>query len=166
MNINFSVNYITHAFILFSFLSIFFIFYMSKIIKGAFDTEMSDIIENIFNSINNKIPVNSFNKFNLNALINIFSKPDEKSGLHNDLLIKSLIIVNIILWIGLISVICILKSFTTDLDMTHILIENAIIFSIVGVVEYLFFTAIALKFVPVEPSFIKKQAIEILKKKN
>jgi hypothetical protein len=36
----------------------------------------------------------------------------------------------------------------------------------VAIVEYLFFTYIALKFIPVEPSFIKSQAIEILKKKN
>jgi hypothetical protein len=141
---------------------------MNKIIKNAFSSEMGHIIDEIYHSISNKIPVNQMplDKINLSALINVFSRPDPVSNTYNNLLIKALIIVNIILWIALIIIIIILKIYTKDLDLMHIIIENIMIFSMVGIVEFLFFKYIALKFVPVEPSFIKSKAMEILKKKN
>ena len=53
----------------------------------------------------------------------------------------------------------------SNLKIEEIIIENLIIFAFVGLVEYYFFTRIALKFVPVEPSFISKQFINSLKEK-
>ena len=161
MNINFVVNYFTHALILFTFLSILFIFYISDVTRNAFITEISHLIHTAFDNV----PKVS-NKLDLSSLINAYSKPDKTADLHNKLLFKSLGIINLILWILFIVIIYILKLSYTELDMTHILIENAIIFSIIAIVEYLFFTNIALKFVPVEPSFIKKQLINILKKQQ
>jgi hypothetical protein len=47
MNINFFVNYFTHALILFTFLSILFVFYISGITKNAYNNEILHLIDNI-----------------------------------------------------------------------------------------------------------------------
>jgi len=159
--INIICNYFIHSFILFTFLSIFFIFYISKLTKETFNKEITHLIDNAMKSF--KLPFNLPNNFNLNTLINIFSKPDLTTQMYNKLLINSLVIVNILLWIGLIIVVGILKYYNWNtLDISVISLENVLIFSVVGIIEYLFFTRIAFKFVPVEPSFIKSQFIQIL----
>jgi hypothetical protein len=158
--INIICNYFIHSFILFTFLSIFFIFFISKLTKETFNTEITHLIHNAMKSL--KIPKLS-NNFNLNTLINAFSKPDLTTKMYNELLLNSLVIVNILLWTGLIITVSILKYYNWNtLELSVISLENLLIFSVVGIIEYLFFTQIAFNFVPVEPSFIKSQLIKIL----
>ncbi len=55
------------------------------------------------------------------------------------------------------------KSPDSKLNIKDIVIENAIIFMFVGIVEFLFFKTIAFKFIPVEPSFISKEFLNQVK---
>jgi len=161
--LNIICNYFVHSFILLTFLSLFFIFFVSKLEKNAFIEEITNLIDLAMKSLNIKLPFNLPNNLNINNIINIFSKPDETTTMYNNLLIHSLLIVNIILWTGLIIILAILKYYNwEELELGTIALENFLIFSCVGIVEYLFFTQIAFKFVPVEPSFIKSQITKIL----
>lgn len=47
-----------------------------------------------------------------------------------------------------------------DIHMKHVLLENLILFSIIGVIEYLFFTKIATHFVPVMPDTLSTSVVE------
>jgi len=159
--LNIICNYFVHSIILFTFLSIFFIFYITKLEKSAFIHEIINLIDNTMKSF--KLPFNIPNGLDLNKLIQLYSKPDQTTEIYNDLLMKSLIIVNILLWIGLIIVISILKYYNWDtLELSVILLENFLIFIFIGIIEFLFFTRVAFKFVPVEPSFMKSQLIKTL----
>jgi hypothetical protein len=162
--LNIICNYFVHSLILFTFLTLFFIFFISKLVKNGFVVEITHLIDLAMKSLNNiKLPFNLPNNLNINNIINVFSKPDETTTMYNNLLIHSLLIVNIILWTGLIIILAILKYYNwEELELGTIALENFLIFSFVGIVEYLFFTQIAFKFVPVEPSFIKSQITKIL----
>jgi hypothetical protein len=163
--LNIISNYLVHCFILFTFLSIFFIFYITKLVKSAFIKEIIHLIDDGMKSF--KLPFNIPNGLDLNKLIQLYSKPDQTTGMYNDLLMKSLIIVNIILWVGLIVVISILKYYNWDtLELSVILLENCLIFIFIGIIEFLFFTQVAFKFVPVEPSFMKFQLIKTLQSQS
>ena len=158
--LNFIVNYFIHAFILFTFLSIFFIFYITKLTKKAFVEEITKLIESAMSSI--KMPFNwkNLDSFNLSKLAEIYLKPDQTIEMYNGLLINALIIVNIIMWIGLIVIISILKFYNWEhLDLSVILLENFLIFIFIGIIEFLFFTQIAFKYVPIKPSFMKTQLL-------
>jgi len=159
--INIICNYFIHSFILFTFLTLFFIFFIAKLAKEIFNKEIKELISNAMKLF--KLPFNLPNNFNLNKLINVLSDPDLNTKIYNELLLNSLTIVNILLWAGLIIVVGILKWYNWNtLELSVIVLENLLIFSVVGIIEYLFFTRIAFKFIPVEPSFIKSQLIQIL----
>ena len=64
------------------------------------------------------------------------------------------------------SVVIILKFiFKYDIDLKHILIMNIIIFSITGLMEFLFFQFIASKYVPVNPTDVSEEVIQQIKLK-
>ena len=159
--INIISNYFIHSLILFTFLTIFFIFYISKLVKETFVQEITHLIDAAMKT--SSIPFKIPDYINLNNLINVYSKPDSTPLMFNSLLMKSLTIVNIILWVSLIIIFAILKYYNgEEFELSVILFENFLIFIFVGIIEFLFFKQIAFKFVPVEPSFIKTKLIDIL----
>ena len=161
--INTSVNFGVHSLVLFTFLTIFFIYFISKLEKQAFISELTDLIENAMHSLN--IPFKVPDYININTLINLYSKPDQTTEMYNKLLMNALVLVNIILWVALIIIIFIVKWYNwNELELSIIIIENILIFMVIGVIEYLFFTRIAFKYIPVEPSFMKKQLIQTIQK--
>jgi hypothetical protein len=52
-----------------------------------------------------------------------------------------------------------------NIDTIKIIIENAIVFSFVGGIEFLFFTKIASKYVPVTPDMLSDTILERVKYK-
>ena len=50
-----------------------------------------------------------------------------------------------------------------NINISHILIMNLIIFSITGIIEFLFFNFVASKYIPVTPDTISNTALERLK---
>jgi len=170
-DVNFNINLFLHFLILFSFLSVFFIFFISKVSTDAFNNEVEHLIHELlsdrvkelkqtpeFDEVIRQLP--------LKKLYESFQKKTKAVEIHNDNLIKLVVIINILLWILFISMTVLLKyECNSNLNIGEIVIENLIIFAFVGLVEYYFFTRIALKFIPVEPSFISKQFMNSLKDK-
>jgi hypothetical protein len=157
-----SLNISIHVTILFTILSLFFMFYISKL---SADTLNHEIIHNLNNAIDagvNKIPVQGRNMLstmsksvNIDKLKSVFSKPDALVEMHNKWLFRSIILVNICLFI----IVCLIsfllmKQCNQCIPLKHILIENGLTFTLVGIVEVLFFKFVALKYVPTKPSTI------------
>jgi hypothetical protein len=172
-NLNTKVNLILHCIILFSFLSLYFTLSMKELIKNAYAKEMTHIIKQILSPYVNLIkesPIynetQNITGLGINNLDKFFSKPDIVSNTSNKLLIKSVIIVNIIFWLFFMIIIYLIKTNKGEncenINLKHLIIENIAIFSVVGIVEYLFFTFIAFKFIPVEPSYISTKGLELL----
>ena len=50
-------------------------------------------------------------------------------------------------------------------NLSLLILENLVVFTFIGSIEYIFFTQIAFKYVPVVPSFISQQFVSIIKDK-
>ena len=173
-NINFSLDIVLHVLILFTFLTVFFFAYVSKLEKQSLDNTVSDTITgntnnflNNFDEISNKYNV----KFNWNVVNDIADNlvknsqgevPEIKE--NNDRLFKDSIIAIGIVFILFITSIIVLKYFLNyDIHIGHIILMNVIIFSITGIIEYLFFMNVASKYIPVTPDIISNTMLERVK---
>jgi hypothetical protein len=184
---NFIMNSILHALILFSFLSVFFILFIAKVTTDAFQDEADslvdgminkDYVDNVLTNITNfilKIPmvrtlftllgiesIKTPDPDKLRHIANNFNVNSKLTDAKNNGLFKLIITINIILWIFYIIICIIIKNIDSSFHISEIIIENLIIFIFIGIIEYYFFTKIALKFIPVVPSFISKKFIEML----
>jgi len=167
-NPNFKVNLFLHSLILFTFLSLFFTYFISKISSNAFKNEIDHQIDKLlkkilvqlkdipaYDAIKNELPISK--------LLQKYSVPDKTVTEKNNRLLEHLLLANIVAWLLFLAYIYYLNVTETDFDFYEILIENIIVFAFVGLAEYYFFTRIALKFVPVAPSFISNEFLNQLK---
>jgi hypothetical protein len=170
-NINFNVDLFMHFIILFSFLTILFIYLISKLSTNAFNGEVGHLLKDIIHKNTEKMKKdpsfeNNSKLLPLDKLHKMFNKQDPTVKTHNEAIIRLIVTINILLWLFFIVLILVLKYNTdSNLNLKEIIFENLVLFAFVGFVEYLFFTKIALKFIPVEPSFISKQFLDALKNK-
>ena len=70
-----------------------------------------------------------------------------------------------VLVIIFILVIALNKALCHDVPLKHIIIENLIIFTGIGVVEFMFFKYIILKYIPIKPSFMLEYILDSAKKR-
>lgn len=174
-NINFSLDIALHVLILFTFLTIFFFSYISKLTKQSLDYVTNDAINNqtddILNKINDlsskynfKINWNKINDISTN-IINKSNNDTPEITENNDRLLTGSIIAIIIAFIIFIVIIIVLKyHFKYDIHIKHILIMNLVIFSLTGLIEYLFFVNVASIYIPVTPNFTTDTMLEEVKK--
>lgn len=168
----FALNIIIHVAILFLFLSAFFILYVSHIEKQAFDRELeADIGRNLHSAFSKLDPqyqsqvIGLISLLPFDALENLYDRPSAAVTVNNKWLFRVIILINVaLLVLIIISIIIMTYSCERCISLRDILIENAIIFSAVGVIEYLFFTHVAIKYIPVKPSTMITAFIEDLKK--
>jgi len=169
MDVNFNINLFLHFLILYTFLTIFFITFISKVSSDAFNGEVNHIIHNskLHETIDQNPTIGeALENVPLDVLSKMYSKPDQAVTNYNEGLFNACIISTVLLWISFIVIVLILKfQCDSELKIGKIIIENAIIFTAIGFAEYYFFTKIAIKFIPVEPSFIYKQFFETIKSK-
>ena len=181
--INLGVDIFLHILILFTFLTLFFFFYISVLEKQNLDNTTNNLItqntenvldqmnewQNKLNTLNPNLNVNiDWNKLNTlsDNMINDYYKETPEIKDNNDKLFKGSIIAIICLFMLFTSVVIILKFiFKYDIDLKHILIMNIIIFSITGLMEFLFFQFIASKYVPVNPTDVSEEVIQQIKLK-
>jgi hypothetical protein len=167
------LNTVLHVFILYSFLSVFFIFYISKIEREAFDDEFSTVVQ-----VNMaKVLVNADQKLDgkvktllkgaspiLTVLNNMYSKPSKDVETYNKWLFGMSFSVSVVLILTFITITGVLKmSCGTCIPLLHLIKENVLIFIIIGLAEFMFFSRIASKFVPVPPSLLINSMISRLK---
>ena len=163
------LNITVHIIILFSFLALFFFLYVSKIEEQAFKDEIGNVIEtNIQSALTNRreyslplvkqaIPFLEYAKVQ-------HSQPEQVSEKQN-MLVKFSAGFTVLMLIG----ICVSIILTLTLDcnkhvpITEILLENTATFILVGIIEFLFFTKIAMKYVPAPPTLMMKTIINVFK---
>lgn len=167
---NFNINLLTHGLILFSFLSVFFMTYIAKVSKNAFDKEIRHLVEEAvkeqLDNAMNLIPMPfDLSQLPLDKLLDEFSKENILAKAVNKSFFKLVTTVNVMLWVFLVVLVIAMNRYGAKIDVKEIAFENAIIFTFIGAVEYMFFTQIAFKFIPVEPSFISKVFMDKIKEK-
>jgi hypothetical protein len=103
--------------------------------------------------------------FDLKYYTDIFSKPDINRENINAIVFKNLIFVNVLIFVILIlfTIIMVKSDILTYTQMSHVLLENCITFFFVAIIEVLFFTNIASKFIPALPSTIFTSLLTSLK---
>jgi hypothetical protein len=211
----FFFNIALHVTILFTILSLFFIFYIRNVTTNAINHEFNEIINHTFKSINkndiNQIYHNfesgiSDNINNINAAQNILNLPQNilnqsnqpdlnKPNMINDIfsqiknnfsldyykkifseddlarqqinknLINEIIHVNVFIYILLVLfTLVLLKTQNLKLgEIGPVVGENLLTFTMVGIVEIVFFMNIASKYIPAPPSLIYTSLIDGIK---
>jgi len=97
--------------------------------------------------------------------LKLFSNEDRTRLRVNNQLFDKIKIANILI-IGftiIISTLFIYNNIVSFDDFKHILFNNVVIFTFVGIIEMLFFLNIGLKFIPTPPSLIFKSFVESMK---
>ena len=154
-----SVNILVHVIILFTFLSAFFFFYVSQIESDAFKSEVGVFIEKGINDMLDKDPqmldkIEAL-KPTITKLMKLYDKPMRSTVEHN-INIKLMATFSLLILFGILLTIVLTVTFEChkNVSIGHILIENVIIFICIGIVEYMFFTKVAVKYIPVSPSIM------------
>jgi hypothetical protein len=98
--------------------------------------------------------------------VKLFSKEDDKRAKINDQILFYMKMTNILIVIMLILfTYYLLKTKNVFLEeVKYLLFENILTFIFIGVIEYFFFTRVALKFIPAPPSLIAKSFMTALNK--
>jgi hypothetical protein len=110
-------------------------------------------------------------------LKNIIDKTDVEDKFvkqNNKNINNSLVLINVLLWVFIISIVLLYNglirshkecSVYDKINWVEEIIQNTIIFSVIGAIEFIFLMTIIIKFIPVEPSFITKYSLERIKNK-
>ena len=165
----FSLDIMIHTIILFTFLSAFFFFYISKMEKNAFQDEIGNLIDD------NLKPVILDNKSLLNPIImpiksqlkqfgQTYNTPNKYVLETNKLIKFASGFVILLLFCTILTIILTVKlDCGKNVNIGHIILENIVVFIFVGAVEFWFFTHIAMKYVPTSPSLIVNTLIDSIK---
>jgi hypothetical protein len=165
----FSLDIMIHTTILFTFLAAFFFFYISKIEQNAFQDEIGNLVDDNLSDIikNNRPilnPILSPVKPLLKQFENSYSKPDRYVTENNKLIKFAAIFVIILLLCTILTIILTVKlDCGKNTSVGHIIVENIIVFIFVGMVEFWFFTNIAIKYIPTSPSLMVNTLIDSIK---
>jgi hypothetical protein len=171
-NINFAINIAIHVFILFCFLSVFFIMYITKLAKASFDKEIKHPIADGIGKQFEKLSVEDKNKLknitkylDFDSLIAYYDTPTKDYIVNNKWIDIVTIMINVFLVLLIVvAYIFVRKSCNQCVPIGSIIGENLIIFGFIGVVEFMFFKHVAVKFIPVKPSVLVKSSIDSIKK--
>lgn len=149
------LDYVVHLFILVCVLCIIFFAFVSKI-------ERQNLMNSLLGEVNSGIaeaPItpDPATGQELKDLAKLYGNESDADKYYNLGLVYVSIAVIVCLFICLVSVYFTMKlSAYKCPPIYHIVARNILLFSLVGIVEYLFFTNIAVKFVPVKPSHISE----------
>jgi hypothetical protein len=168
------LNVIVHVIILFIFLSIFFITYVSKITEEKFNSEIISLIND--NMKNKMGKINTLKKYatgilgsdyiNAKKLNEYYSGNRTPKNINNDWLFKYIITTDIYLIILFVLILVVIKMVCKqDISpVKGILFKNAVIFTLVGIIEYLFFKYVAMYYVPTKPSDVINGIVDDVEK--
>lgn len=168
--VSFGYNIGVHVTILFTILSLFFMFYISKISSRAINDEVGMNIDKYLTPVLQKqismIPnIQSLaQNVQFDNVKKIFEEQSAAIQENNSWLFQTIVLVDIVLILFLIFTVFILRySCGVCVPLKEIFKMNATVFTFIGIVEYLFFTQIALNYVPVEPSILVNSFIDNIK---
>lgn len=171
----FGIDIVIHIVILFSIISMFFMFVISKKETNAINNQISENANNAIDKI-----INNFDKNTLSEL-QILGKTDfiqkmkskyEKENLyvktHNKWLFKTIWYTNgVLITTSLIVILLLMYQCNTCINIKEILLTNIVTFLFIGTLEVLFFMNVGKKYIPSNPSVVVNTFFdEILKKMN
>lgn len=170
------VNITLHILILFTFLTIFFFTFLRKVEESNINDVTSNLVEsqtiNTLNFLkaNKKYLPKTISNETLNDVADEMEKESKipSSYIENNninLVYLSIIMISIIIVILLSMIAYFIFYKNYDIGLKHILVENLVIFSIAGIIEFLFFTQIALKYIPVTPDKASGSVLDGVKDK-
>lgn len=174
-NIIFGVNALLHVLILTTFLVVFFKYYVTKLEKAAIQHELEKAIKNELPAVFRQADSASGNAFKaavqgmkssglFDTMKNTYAMEDPEVTIHNKGLFTSSFIVIIALFLlTALAVFILYKVSNLDIHFLSLLRENAILFIGIGIAEFMFFTKIALHYIPAPPSYMSQQFINTLK---
>ena len=172
INENFIIDIFVHIIILSIVLSIFFFAVVSPLEKENLQSEIDDQATNglklAFNTLKEEDKekakkVIADNEDLLKKMKEMYSEPSKEVELYNQNLTNLNISVIVNLTIILIAIWVTLKiSCNKCINMGKIILENILLFSMIGIMEYLFFVNIAMSYIPVKPSYMKTIIVEKL----
>jgi hypothetical protein len=166
------VNIGLHVVVLFLFLTLFFFIYISRKEKDGISNELSSVIQDSSTGILDTLVSSDVAGYiDWNILYSVAGQLKQKNiqndpstDENNKKLINKSIILNIILFVLLIILILYFTLYKNyDIHLCDIIIENFLIFIFVGVVEYIFFTRVALKYSSVTSSDMAINIIDRMK---
>jgi hypothetical protein len=167
----FGINVLLHIVILLTILSLFFILIASPLSKSALEHEINKVINETLNGNIKKLPPEIKNKIAevtkkpfYQNLIKLYETPDRAVRIHNEWLFKVMLYANIFMLLIPVIIIAVLTlGCSKCIPINKIVLVNLITFACVGIIEYLFFTNVAIKFVPTPPSTLVKSFYKNIK---
>ena len=146
----------------------FFIVYISKLEKKTFQNEIGKVINEQFDKMSekDKNTIKPYlHDYNLNKVKELFSEPDPTMSVNNKWLLNlAYTIITCLFLFTIIFISCLYFSCKMCINIKEILVENIVIFSLVGLIEICFFLYIASQYIPVAPSVLTSTMIERLQK--
>ena len=169
-SVNFGVNILTHCtFLLAIICSVFFLF-TERIMTNAMNNQIEDLaVDTIDKFYNDSTPENqqaiklSLQHAQLEIALNIYQSQSEDRIINNKWIEKIIYVIVALLIVVVIIAILISKAHCGNISVIEILSENIIIFMCVGIVEFLFFTKIIIKYIPAYPSTLSHVFVDKLK---
>jgi len=175
-NVVFGINIATHVTFLFTILTLLFVFYTSKILEKAINNQVIDLIEDKLESkdlaVKDKIKnelyttnpeLQEIQNLTFNKIKNVFDLENTERANNNNF-VKAILFLLIIAFIVVVIIsIVISKGLCTNVSVKEILIENIVIFTLIGIIEITFFLKIILKYIPAYPSTLAKKVVKVLK---
>ena len=175
---NYIVNITLHVLILFTFLTIFFFVYASKLAKKSINKSLTSIVNdetkeflNEIDEWDKKLDPNIYPSINWEEAYKLSQKLKESSQDENPEIVKNnykLKLFGIAMIAGLLLLFIGLYLYyrfflNLDVNLGHIFIENIVIFAFIGAIEAYFFINIASKYIPVTPDFVATTVLERIK---
>ena len=164
-----ALDVMIHVSILLIFLSAFFFLYVSKIETNVFQQEIGNNLETSVTDILNKNREQVLPRINQirPALVQwqkLYSAPTSFSTEKNKMIKFTAVFIIILLLCMIGSIVLTLKfdcGKTTDIG--HIFFENVAVFICIGIVEFWFFTNVAMKYIPTSPSLMVNTMLNTVK---
>lgn len=174
-NADYILNISVHVLILFTFLTIFFFVYVSKLSSDSINNALTHTIRTQMDTMLNKldeldtkiqkydIPWKDIDKMAIDISDKAQDDLPEIIANNKKLKIQSFYMITF-LFVVLIGIICYYKFYKkVDINLKYILVENLIFFIFIGIIEALFFIKIASKYIPVTPDFVSTTLLDRLK---
>jgi len=170
-----AVNALFHSAILFTFLSVFYMVYGSKIETKVSNKKFAGLMSKNIGKMLNEANRKSGGELKrgmafLNPVWGIlekdYQKPDPTVKTYNTWLFRSATMLASFMLVSLGIILIVLKMSCGQCPTSFIwdiVAENAVIFSAVGAVEYMFFKNVALKMIPAPPSLMVNEVVKKIK---
>lgn len=161
-NVVFGLDITIHILILFSIISMFFVFYVSKVETTQLNGHIVDNINSGLNTLLLSQDQESLKELKMigqtptmKKIIESYNQPDNLSKINNEWLFKTIFMTNgFLLCFTLGITVLLLKQCNSCINIKDILLTNFLTFILIGGVEYMFFTHVGMKYVPSKPSEI------------